>query len=84
MIYALGAGAYACVRFAEAYGLWFARSWAEWLAALSGALYVPVELFELYKNASWLGVGMLLANLLIVVIMLRSVRLRIARPDSDA
>ena len=84
MLYALGAGAYACVRLLEAYGLWFTRSWAKWLAALSGALYVPVELFELYRNASLLGLGVLLANLLIVAIMLRSVRLRIAPPDGEA
>ncbi len=79
-LYALGAGVYACVRLLEAYGLWFARPWAEWLAALSGGLYVPVELFELYKHATWLGLGVLLVNLVIVAVMLQSVRVRKAHP----
>jgi len=75
-LYAVGAAAYACVRLVEAWGLWFARSWAEWLAALSGGLYVPVELVELYKHASWLGLGVLLFNLAVVVLMVRTVSLR--------
>ena len=83
-LYAIGAGVYACVRLVEAYGLWFARSWAKWLAALSGGLYVPVELIELYRHATWLGSGVLLVNLLIVAIMLQSVRLRMAPPGSKA
>jgi uncharacterized membrane protein (DUF2068 family) len=74
VLYALGAGAYACMRLVEAYGLWLGRGWAQWLAALSSGLYVPVELFELDKHATWLGLGILMVNLAIVVIMLRSVR----------
>ncbi|PYX72639.1 MAG: DUF2127 domain-containing protein [Acidobacteria bacterium] len=30
--------AYAALRFTEAYGLWKARTWAEWVAFVSGAL----------------------------------------------
>ena len=37
------AAAYAAVRFVEAYGLWHARAWAEWFAAISGSLYIPFE-----------------------------------------
>src|SRR4051812_24188957 len=39
--------AYASLRFAEAYGLWRERKWAEWLAAASGAIYIPVEITHL-------------------------------------
>jgi uncharacterized membrane protein (DUF2068 family) len=34
---------YAAVRFAEAYGLWLERRWAEWLAALSGGIYGQLD-----------------------------------------
>ena len=34
--------AYAALRFTEAYGLWKARTWAEWVALVSGALLLPV------------------------------------------
>jgi len=60
---------YSAIRFAEAYGLWQQRRWAEWLAALSGAVYVPVEIYEIAHRASWLKVGALIINLAIVAYM---------------
>jgi len=63
------AALYASVRFAEAYGLWNEKRWAEWLAALSGAVYVPVEIYEIAHRASWLKCGALIVNLAIVAYM---------------
>ena len=60
---------YAIVRFAEAYGLWRSRRWAEWLAAASGAIYVPVELYELTLSLSWIKFGALILNLAVVAYM---------------
>jgi len=60
---------YAAVRFAEAYGLWHARRWAEWFAALSGGIYIPVEIYELLQRVTWLRVAALLLNLVIVAYM---------------
>ena len=60
---------YAVLRFAEAYGLWHARRWAEWIAVASGAIYLPVEIYELARHVSWLKVGTLLANLAIIAYM---------------
>lgn len=60
------AAAYSALRFAEAYGLWMQRRWAEWLAALSGGIYVPVEIYEIFHRVSWLKVGALVVNLVIV------------------
>jgi uncharacterized membrane protein (DUF2068 family) len=57
---------YATVRFAEAYGLWFERRWAEWLAALSGGVYVPIEVYELLRHVTWPRLSALVINLLIV------------------
>jgi uncharacterized membrane protein (DUF2068 family) len=67
---------YALVRFAEAYGLWHARRWAEWLAAVSGAIYVPFELYELALGVSWIKLGALAANLAVVAFMILSLRSR--------
>lgn len=69
---ATGAAAYASLRLAEAYGLWFERAWGEWLAAASGALYVPFELAELLRHHSPLGAALLLINLLVVGLMLHA------------
>ncbi len=60
---------YASVRFAEAYGLWHERRWAEWLAALSGGVYVPIEIYELAHRATWIKAGALTLNLIVVAYM---------------
>lgn len=70
LLLAVGAAAYALIRFTEAYGLWHARRWAEWFAVLSGGVYVPVEFFELYERVTWLSIGALVLNLTILAFML--------------
>jgi len=69
LLLATGAGCYACLRFVEAYGLLFARSWAQMLAALSGAIYLPFEIVGLLEHRTLLHAGMLLANLAVVALM---------------
>ncbi len=66
MLFAGFAAIYAGVRFAEAYGLWHARRWAEWFAALSGAVYIPVELYELAQRITWLRITALVVNVIVV------------------
>lgn len=66
MALAAFAAIYASVRFAEAYGLWYERRWAEWLAALSGGVYVPIEIYELVEHATWIKCAALLLNLVVV------------------
>ena len=65
-----GAAAYSIVRFVEAYGLWWERTWAEWFALISGALYVPFEAYELVRRPTPIHVAVLLINLVIVFYML--------------
>lgn len=66
------AGAYGLVRFVEAYGLWRGRRWAEWFAVVSGGIYIPFELYELFGGATWLSFGALLANISIVGLMINA------------
>jgi uncharacterized membrane protein (DUF2068 family) len=63
------AALYALMRFIEAYGLWHERRWAEWFAALSGGIYVPVEIYELAQHATWLRFTALALNLAVVAYM---------------
>jgi uncharacterized membrane protein (DUF2068 family) len=58
--------AYAALRFTEAYGLWLARRWGEWLALLSAALYVPFEIYAIALGASLLKVALLAMNVAFV------------------
>jgi uncharacterized membrane protein (DUF2068 family) len=62
--------AYAVLRFTEAYGLWKGRTWAEWVALVSGGLLLPWEIRELFRGLSVLRCALLLGNLAIVFYML--------------
>ena len=66
----LAAAGNALVRFVAASGQFRQRSWAEWLAAGSGAIYIPMEVFELLRGPNWLGAALLLLNVAIVALMI--------------
>ena len=66
------AACYAAVRMVEAYGLWRARRWAEWFAAISGGIYLPLEVFELTRGVTWVRLCTLVVNLGIVAYMVRT------------
>jgi len=72
LLIAAGAALYSAVRFVEAYGLLFGRSWAEMLAVLSGGIYLPFEVAGLVEHRTPLHAAMLLANLAVVAIMLHA------------
>jgi uncharacterized membrane protein (DUF2068 family) len=61
--------AYATLRFAEGYGLWHARPWAEWVALVSGAMYIPFELYASLRRPDPFHIAVLLGNLAIVLYM---------------
>lgn len=81
---AAGAGGYALVRFVEAYGLYGEKAWAEVLAAVSGAIYVPFELAELLRRPTWHGALLLAVNLLVVALMVGALLRRRKRGSHDA
>ncbi len=60
---------YAAIRFAEATGLWLDRAWGNWIGALSGAIYLPFEFFEVVAHPNWEHVLLIVANLLIVLFL---------------
>ena len=61
--------AYALLRFAMAYGLWLERRWAEWLVACSAAIYLPLELYELFNEVTWIMIAVIVVNVLIIALM---------------
>lgn len=68
-LFAILAFSYASIRVVEAYGLWRGRRWAEWFAAASGGIYVPIEVYGLFHKVSWLKLIALAVNGIIVVYM---------------
>src|SRR5579864_8079020 len=60
---------YSALRFAEAVGLWRARPWAEWIALISGAMYLPFEVFKLAHRVTLFHAGIFIVNLAVVAYM---------------
>uniref|UniRef100_UPI0039C911CE DUF2127 domain-containing protein n=1 Tax=Horticoccus sp. 23ND18S-11 TaxID=3391832 RepID=UPI0039C911CE len=71
---AAAAAAYAVVRGVEAFGLWHGRRWAEWFALVAGALYIPVEIYEIFHHVTWLKVAVFAVNAGIVLAMAYALR----------
>ncbi len=59
--------AYALVRFAEGYGLWQGKHWAEWFAVISAGLYLPFELSHFVHRPGLLTGMVILFNVALVL-----------------
>lgn len=58
---------YAAGRFIEFYGLWRQRVWAEWMAIISGGIYLPLEVYKLIQHRTVVHWVILLVNLAVVI-----------------
>ncbi len=65
---------YSVLRFLEAYGLWYARAWAEWIALISGTLYLPFEIYKLVHKQSLFHIAVFLINVAIVLYMIYALK----------
>lgn len=63
---AMTAMIYSAVRFAEAYGLWRQRVWAEWFGILTGSIYLPVEIYELTVSVTSVKLAIIIVNLFVI------------------
>ena len=68
----IGAGAfiYAVLCLIEGTGLLMRKQWAEYFTVILTVLGLPLEVFELLHRVTWLKVGALAANLLILFYLL--------------
>ncbi len=58
--------AYSAVRFAEAYGLWWGKHWAEWFAVISAAIYLPWEFMHFARHPRLFTAGIIAFNLALI------------------
>lgn len=68
---ALASLAYFVLEGLEAIGLLLERRWVEWLIVVETGLFLPFEVYELGRHATVLKVVTLLANVLILVYLVR-------------
>ncbi len=66
---AVVASIYVILRFIEAYGLWYVRPWAEWLAIASGGIYIPFEAVDFLHRPNWIRLAVITVNVAIVLYM---------------
>ena len=57
---------YSAVLLVEATGLWLQKRWAEYLTAISTALLLPLELYEMYERFTWVRIAIFVINIFIV------------------
>ncbi len=67
--WAMTALVYALARFVEAYGLWYRRRWAQWMALVTSALYVPIESYELLQGVTTVKAIFVLVNAAIILLL---------------
>jgi uncharacterized membrane protein (DUF2068 family) len=60
---------YSALRFAEGYGLWNQRTWAEWFALGSGTLLLPFEIRELLRGITVLRSAVFAVNIGLILYM---------------
>jgi uncharacterized membrane protein (DUF2068 family) len=72
---AIGLVIYALIELAEGVGLWLGQRWGEYFAMVATSIFLPYEAYDLTVKVTWLRVGALAINLLLVVYLVRSKRL---------
>jgi uncharacterized membrane protein (DUF2068 family) len=71
--------AYAAVFAIEGIGLWMRKRWAEWMTTIITASLIPLELWELFNRPNVGKAAVFVANVAIVVILIRHVRSKARR-----
>jgi uncharacterized membrane protein (DUF2068 family) len=75
----IGVLAYGGLQLLEGVGLWLLKRWGEYVAVVGTSLFVPLEVYELLENGTWLRVVALTVNLFAVVYLVWTKRLFGAR-----
>jgi hypothetical protein len=63
------------VELIEAVGLWLAKRWGEYFAAVATALFLPIEIYELTEHATKFKIATFALNVLAVVYLVWTKRL---------
>lgn len=61
---------YAAVGILEAIGLYLEKTWGEFLTLIITASFLPVEIHELMRRLTWVRMGLLVANVLVLIYLI--------------
>lgn len=62
----VGSFIYAALFLTEGTGLVLRKHWAEYVALISTALFIPLEVYEIYKHLTWMKLVITVLNVLTV------------------
>lgn len=65
------AGAYGLLHLLEAWGLWRDRAWASWLGCVAASIYLPFDLYAIWRHPGWASATVLAVNAVIVWVLAR-------------
>jgi uncharacterized membrane protein (DUF2068 family) len=72
---AAGLFLYGALQIFEGIGLWSLKRWGEYVAVVGTTLFIPLEIYEIIENVTWLKVAVLAVNVAAVLYLLLSKRL---------
>jgi uncharacterized membrane protein (DUF2068 family) len=72
---AIGLVLYALIELTEGVGLWLGQRWGEYFAMVATSVFLPYEVYDLTVKVTWLRIGALVINLLLVVYLVWTKRL---------
>ena len=73
-IVGIGAFVYSALYFTEGIGLLLAKRWAEWMAVITTAGFVPLEIYEVFHHPHAVRIIVLIINVAIVVYLIKELR----------
>jgi uncharacterized membrane protein (DUF2068 family) len=74
---------YALLDFIEGGGLVLGRPWAEYLTIVLTASFLPYEIFEVLRHATWLKVGLTALNAAVLVYLVVHQQARLRKRDRE-
>jgi uncharacterized membrane protein (DUF2068 family) len=72
---AIGLAVYALIELVESVGLWQGKRWGEYFAMVATSIFLPYEIYDLTVKITWLRLGALVVNLLLVIYLVWTKRL---------
>jgi uncharacterized membrane protein (DUF2068 family) len=80
----LAAFCYAAVGLLEGIGLYLEKAWGEYLTLIITASFLPLEIHEILRRLTWVRVGLLVVNVLVLLYLLKMVVERQRKPKTSA
>ena len=74
--FSLGSFVYAGLRIVEGVGLVLRKRWAEYLVVIITAIFIPLEVYELFRRFTFIRLAVMLLNLAVVWYLARNLRRR--------